>query len=112
MLGSGVPKYERADLTGSLYDQWTVFPSGGDADSGAAFRGFGTTGDATPWERGIVSAPEPAFGRMQWIVGLALAAMGRHRYPASPWSSVQLVEVLPQARSQRKMPRFEGRCAA
>jgi hypothetical protein len=68
-----------ANLLGAFYDENTVFPSGGDAYSGA----WGLGGAATPWDLGMVPVPEPASGLMLCVGGLALAAKGRLRYSAS-----------------------------
>jgi len=64
-----------ANLNGTLFDESTVFPSGLDFDSGD----WGLPGDATPWDLGMIPAPEPAIGLMLAVGGVALAAVGRPR---------------------------------
>jgi hypothetical protein len=63
------------DLTGAVYDGSTRFPTGGDIYSGS----WGLTGGATPWDLGMVPAPEPASGLMLGIGSIALAAIARRR---------------------------------
>jgi hypothetical protein len=63
------------DLSGAVYDGFTLFPAGGDIYSGS----WGLTGGATPWDLGMVPAPEPASGLMLGIGSIALAAIARRR---------------------------------
>ena len=64
-----------ADLSGALYDEFTLYPSGFDIYSGD----WALPGGVTPWDFGMVPAPEPTSGLMLAVGGLVLAAMGRRR---------------------------------
>ena len=64
-----------ADLSGAMYDQSTVFPSGGTVDSGA----WGLPGGEAPWEAGMVPVPEPAAGWLLMAGTGALIGLGRGR---------------------------------
>ena len=64
-----------ADLSGAMYDQSTVFPSGGTVDSGA----WGLPGGEAPWEAGMVPVPEPAAGWLLMAGTGALIGLGRAR---------------------------------
>jgi len=66
-----------AFLTRAVYDQHTLFPSGGDIYSGD----WGLFGHETPWNWGMIPGPEPTSGLMLAIGGLALAALGRRASP-------------------------------
>ena len=66
-----------ADLTGTIYDEFTFFPSGLTVDSGD----WELPSGASPWELGMVPAPEPASGLMLGAGVIALAGMASQHRP-------------------------------
>ncbi len=64
-----------ANLSGALYDESTLFPSGDSYD----IPPWGLDGGITPWDAGMIPAPEPATGSML-ILGVAgLIVLAGHR---------------------------------
>jgi hypothetical protein len=66
-----------ADLMGTIYDEFTFFPSGLTIDSGD----WGLPSGAAPWELGMVPAPEPASGLMLGAGVIALVGMASQQRP-------------------------------
>ncbi len=62
-------------LTGALYDEATVFPSGATYDVSP----WNLVTAATPWDAGMVPAPEPSFVVLQGLGALSLMAIARRR---------------------------------
>jgi hypothetical protein len=64
--------FSSATLTGSLYDEFTIFPSGDIWDTPP----WGLPNDSTPWDLGMIPVPEPSVGMLllfgaMGLVGLA-----------------------------------------
>ena len=70
-------------MTGSQYDESTIFPSGSTYD----LPPWDLPDDATPWNAGMMPVPEPSAGMLLvfGVVGMAgLAAMKHGRAPENP----------------------------
>ena len=64
-----------AGLGGAFYDQHTLFPSGGNLESGS----WGLPDDVAPWDLGMVPVPEPSFGWLLLAGSVALIGRARRR---------------------------------
>lgn len=71
---------EMATLDGALYDENTTFPSGGAYDSPPWDLDFVGT---TPWDRGMIPAPEPSIGWMLVCGASGLIGLMRARDAAA-----------------------------
>jgi hypothetical protein len=68
-----------ATLTGTQYDEFTVFPSGKTYD----IPPWGLDGGIEPWNAGMIPVPEPSYGLLLLCGALGLAGLAATRGEAS-----------------------------
>lgn len=76
---SDVSMNAATDLTGAVYDYDTVFPGGFYFLDG----NWGLLYGATPWDLGMIPAPEPGASSLLLCGTLGLAALARRRLPVA-----------------------------